>query len=227
MRSSLLSAVSHDLRTPLAGILGAATALRDPGGPASPAARADLLDAICEEAARLERLLTNLLDMTRLESGVQLKREWVPVEELVGSALTRLEEQLAGRRVDVDLAPGLPLASVDPVLLEQVLLNLLDNAAKHTPPGTSLAIAAQAEGQGVRVGVLDRGPGLRPGEEERVFDKFYRGGAGAPGAGLGLAICKAIVEAHGGSISALPRSGGGAEVRFTLPAPSAPPSALP
>jgi two-component system sensor histidine kinase KdpD len=225
MRSSLLSAVSHDLRTPLAAITGAATELRD-GGPAATAAqRGDLIETICEEAERLERLLSNLLDMTRVESGaLQIKREWVPLEEIVGSALTRLEVPLAGRPIEVDLRADLPLLSADPVLLEQVFVNLLENAAKYTPSGSPIAIGAGTRGDAIEIEVADRGPGIPSGHESQIFEKFSRGEhAGIHGVGLGLAICRGIVQAHGGTLTAANRDDGGAVFRITLPIPSAPP----
>lgn len=224
MRSSLLSAVSHDLRTPLASITAAAGMLRDEG--ALPAAtRGELVEAISQEAERLERLVGNLLDMTRLESGaVALKRDWVPLEEMLGSALTRTESRLGARPITVKVAPEVPLLFVDPVLLEQVFVNLLDNAGKHTPPQSEIEVSARVEEGRVLVEVADRGPGLAPGDEARVFEKFARGaGAAAGGAGLGLAICKGIAEVHGGTISALPRPGGGATFRLSLPLPEAVP----
>lgn len=219
MRSSLLSTVSHDLRTPLAAITGAATALKDETGPLSEAQRLELTESICDEAARLERLVANLLDMTKLQSGgIVPKRELIPPEELVGSALTRLDEQLRGREVKVSMEPELPLAHVDPVLLEQVLINLLDNAAKYTPAGTAIEVAVRRHHGGLAFEVSDVGPGLMPGEATKVFDKFYRGThARSGGAGLGLPICKGIVEAHGGQLMAAPRVGGGVTFRFELP----------
>jgi two-component system sensor histidine kinase KdpD len=224
IRSSLLSTVSHDLRTPLASITGAATTLRDPTATLDEGERAELLDSICEEAERLERLVKNLLEMTRIESGgIELSREWMPVEEIIGSALTRLEAKLAGRAVTIDLAPDLPLVPVDPLLLEQVFLNLLENAEKYTPRSSPIEIRAREE-DGVVVEVLDRGPGLPPGAEARVFDKFFRGDAGkSRGAGLGLAIVKGVALAHGGSISAANREGGGAVFRLRLPIVGTPP----
>ena len=219
MRSSLLSAVSHDLRTPLAAITGAVSTLRDESVRLPETQRDELLAAIHEEAGRLERLVANLLDMTRVESGgLRVRREWVPLEELVGAALSRLESVLDTRPVHVSLAPGLPLLSVDPLLFEQVLVNLLENAAKYTPPGSAIDIGGWVEGDGVAVEVRDRGPGIAPGDEQRVFEKFYRGtGTAAVGAGLGLAICKGIVEAHGGTIRVESRAGEGAAFRVTLP----------
>jgi two-component system, OmpR family, sensor histidine kinase KdpD len=219
MRSSLLSAVSHDLRTPLAAITGAASALTG-GAPGLDAERRDeLAETICEESARLERLVGNLLDMTRLASGaVDVKREWVPVEELVGGVLTRLEDALSGREVKTSVAAGLPLLSVDPVLFEQVLVNLVENAIKHTPPGTPIEIGARALPEGVAIEVADRGAGIPAGSEEVIFEKFRRGpGAGSRGFGLGLAICRGIVEAHRGTITVARRDGGGAVFTVFLP----------
>ncbi len=219
MRSSLLSAVSHDLRTPLAAITGAATTLRDESATVPPEERAGLLGAICDEADRMERLVANLLDMTRLESGgLPLKREWVPLEEMVGSVLTRLEKRLVGRPVAVRLPDDLPLLSVDPVLIEQVLLNLLENAAKYTPAESPLDVTARADESSVVFEVADRGPGLPEEAPGRVFEKFYRGPhVGVGGVGLGLPICRGMVEAHGGTITAENRAGGGAVFRVTLP----------
>lgn len=227
MRSSLLSAVSHDLRTPLAAITGAGTMLRDGAVRLSAAQRADLLATITEEAERLERLVSNLLDMTRLESGaVKVKREWVPLEEMVVSALARLESKLEQRPITVEIPGDLPLISVDPVLFEQVFLNLFENVAKYTPAGSPLDVSAREQSGAIVAEVADRGPGLRSGDESRVFEKFFRGsqtnGAGA-GVGLGLAICRAIVESHGGTLSAENREGGGALFRITLPVVSGAP----
>jgi two-component system sensor histidine kinase KdpD len=228
MRSTLLSTVSHDLRTPLAAITGAATALRDDWSRVPEAERRELLDTVCEEADRLERLVGNLLDMTRVEAGgLRVKREWVPLEELVGAALTRVDPRLTGRPVSTALPADLPLVSVDPVLVQQVLVNLLENAAKYTPPGSALELAAEvAEGM-VIVRVADHGPGIAAADRERVFEKFYRGTQAGSGVGLGLAICRGIVEAHGGTIRVESRPGGGALFRIALPvggeAPALPP----
>lgn len=230
MRSSLLSTVSHDLRSPLAAITGAATTLRDADERLGDRQRDEMLDTICEEAERLERLVGNLLDMTRLEAGgLPVKQEWVPLEEVVGSALTRTESALAGRNVTTSLPASLPLLRADPVLLEQAFVNLLENAAKHTPAGTPVEIAARAEKDAVVVEVSDRGPGFSLAEAPRLFEKFVRGtgtreSGAVPGVGLGLAICRGIVEAHGGSVTAKPREGGGATFLVTLPIDaSAPP----
>ncbi len=224
LRSALLSAVSHDLRTPLASITGAATTLRD-GGALDDGTRRELIDAICEEAERLERLVRNLLDMTRLESGaVELRRAWVPVEEVVGGALTRLDRHLAGRRVTTRCAKDLPLVYVDPVLLEQLFVNLVENATKYTPPGSPIEITARLEGDRVGIDVADRGPGIAAGMEERVFERFQRGApGGVPGVGLGLAISRAIAEAHGGALEARNRRSGGARFQVSLPAMGPPP----
>ena len=223
MRSSLLSAVSHDLRTPLASITGAASTLRTQGDRLAPETRGELLESISDEADRLGRLVSNLLDMTRFESGgVELRRDLYPLEEIVGTALQRMERQLEGRAVLTDLSENLPMVFVDDVLLGQVLWNLLENAAKYTPPGTPLELAASEE-DGVVIEVRDRGPGVPVGEEERIFEKFYRAKSdGVRGAGLGLPICRAIVEAHRGTIQALARPGGGSIFRIRLPLNSLP-----
>jgi two-component system, OmpR family, sensor histidine kinase KdpD len=228
MRSSLLSAVSHDLRTPLASITGAATSLRDDENLGAET-REELVESIVDQAERLERLVGNLLDMTRLESGqIALRRDWVPLDEIVGSALTRLENQLGARKVTVSIAADVPLVSVDPVLFEQVFVNLLENAEKYTPAGSPIEIDARSDGERVEINVVDHGPGLPPGAETRVFEKFYRGAhVGVSGAGLGLPICKGITEAHGGTICAETRASGGAGFHITIPLGGTPPSIPP
>ncbi len=229
MRSSLLSAVSHDLRTPLATITGAASSLLIQGGQMSAETRSQLLESIAQEADRLSRLVNNLLEMTRLESGaVELKRDWHPLEEVVGAALTRLDGLLKGRAISTNIPEDLPLLSVDDVLLEQLFLNLLENATRYTPPGTPIRIAARAQNDGVMIEIADSGPGFAPGEEKLIWEKFYRGkGQGARGTGLGLAICRAIAQAHGGSIHAENRAEGGAMIRLWLPLGGKPPEAPP
>jgi two-component system sensor histidine kinase KdpD len=217
LRSSLLSSVSHDLRTPLAAITGAASTLADEGARLSAAERGELVETIGEEAARLERLVANLLDMSRLESGAKLRKEWIPLEEIVGSALRRLDRRLSGRPVRARLPEGPGLVEVDPVLFEQALVNLLENAAKHTPPGTPIDLDARRVEGAIVLEIADRGPGIATGDEHRIFEKFERGGTSAPGAGLGLAICRAIVHAHGGSIAVRGRDGGGAVFSVRLP----------
>jgi two-component system sensor histidine kinase KdpD len=217
LRGTLLSSVSHDLRTPLAAITGAATTLRDQA--VDEGTRRELVEAICEEAERMERLVGNLLDMTRLASGaVAARREWVPVDELVGAALARAEGRLRRHRVQTEIPDGQALVSVDPILVEQLLVNLLENAARHTPPGTEVTIHASGGPGGLDLEVADRGPGVTPGEEERVFERFHRGGRGTgQGAGLGLAIARAIAEVHGGTLRVSGRPGGGASFRLLLP----------
>jgi len=225
MRSSLLSAVSHDLRTPLASITGAATSLRDDTN-LGEASRVELVSSICEEAERLERLVTNLLDMTRLESGaIALKRDWIPLDEVVGSALTRLDAILANRQVQVDIPSEIPLLLVDPVLFEQIFVNLIENACKYTPPGSPLEVRATREQDAVAIEFRDYGPGFPAGCEEKLFEKFYRASHfGVSGAGLGLSICRGITEAHGGSIRAENAAGGGALFHIIVPIGGEPPS---
>lgn len=228
MRAALLSSVSHDLRTPLAVITGTTSSLAQRYAALDDETRRDLAQTAYHEAERLNRLVGNLLDMTRLEAGaIRVEKEWQPLEEVVGAALARLEasigdaDALTTHPVTIELAPDLPLAPIDAVLIEQVLFNLLDNALKYTPPGTPITIRASATARAVTVAVADRGPGLPFGDETRVFDKFYRG-HGAPGTtrgsvGLGLAICRGMIEAHGGKIWAESSPEGGAVFRFTLP----------
>ena len=210
LRNTLLSSVSHDLRTPLAAITGMATALRDAREPRS-VSTTEALDTIVEEAQRLSRILTNLLAITKVESGAEPRRDWIPLEEIVGPALARLETELADRTVTVDVPPTV-LAHVDPILVEQLLQNLIENAAKHTPAGTPIEVRVHREADRAVLEVADRGPGLAPSMHTQVFEKFFRGTAAVPGAGLGLAVCRAIVTAHHGGIDAQPREGGG--VRF-------------
>jgi two-component system sensor histidine kinase KdpD len=227
LRSSLLSAVSHDLRTPLAGIAGAASSLAETADSLPVATQRELLDTICEESKRLSLLVENLLHMTRLTSGtIQVDRHWQPVEEVIGSALQRLDASLSGRAVDVQLDDHLPLGHFDELLVEQALVNLLDNAVKYSDPGTPILITAERSGDGIVIAVSDRGHGLANGDEEQVFTMFYRGAGARPdrrGSGLGLAICQAVVRAHGGTISAGNRSGGGSTFRFTIPPAGQPP----
>ena len=219
LRSALLSSVSHDLRTPLAVITGVTSALLEDEASLSTEERREMLRTAAEEAARLNRLVGNLLAMTRLESGaLQIRRSWHSIEELIGAALHRLDPLREGRPITVVAPPELPLVSVDDVLIEQVLFNLVENALKHAPSPQPIQVLARAGTGEVQVTVRDRGPGLAPGTEDLVFDKFYRGAEGSTaGVGLGLAICRGIVEAHGGRIRAANATGGGAEFTFTLP----------
>src|SRR6266478_4356595 len=228
LRNSLLSSVSHDLRTPLATITGAATTMLDNGAKLDAPTRQGLLESVREEADRLTRLVQNLLEMTRLESGaLQLRKEWHPLEEVIGAALSRLGKELTDRRVDTHVPPDLPLVPIDDVLIEQVLVNLLDNAVKYTPSSSPIRILATSTGEAVTVEVADHGPGLPRGEEDRVFEKFYRGPSNGRGAGLGLAISQGIVNAHGGHIWAQNLPEGGVAFLFTLPLAGKPPASVP
>lgn len=196
---------------------GAATTLLDEGVDAT--TRKELAETIVQEAERLNRLVQNLLDMTRLEAGnLRVGREWQALEEVIGSALARAEKLLGDRVVRTQLPDGLALVPLDPVLVEQVLVNLLENAAKYTPSGSAVEVTAKMRDGEVEIEVADDGPGVAPGEEERVFEKFYRGRSDRAGAGLGPAICKGIVTAHGGRIWVASRDGHkGAAFRSTLP----------
>ena len=226
MRNAILSSVSHDLRTPLATITGAASSLAEEQRELDPAARRELSRSIYREADRLDRLLKNLLDMMRIEAGaVQLSREWHPMDEVVGAALARLEGRLRDHTVNTAFPADLPLVLVDGVLLEQVVINLVENAMKYAPSGSTIDVSASAIDREIVVEVADRGPGIPSGEEARIFDKFYRGRlAREGGVGLGLTICRGIVEAHGGRIWAENRSDGGALFRFSIPLPDQQPS---
>ena len=219
MRSAILSSVSHDLRTPLATITGAASSLLKEGDHYDDTARRQLVQAIYEEGHRLDRLLKNLIDMTRLEAGgLQLKKERHPVEEVIGSALQRLERRLEPHRITTRLPENLSMIPMDAILIEQVFINLLDNAMAYGPPDGAIDISVMPNNGMIVCEIADRGPGVQPGDEQRVFEKFYRGSPKREGGlGLGLTICRGIVEAHGGRIWAENRPGGGAVFRFTLP----------
>jgi two-component system sensor histidine kinase KdpD len=227
MRSALLSSVSHDLRTPLAAITGSASSLLESETLAASAEGRELLQMIYEEANRLNRLVRNLLDMTRLQSGaLEVRREWQPIEEVIGAALGRYARRLEERSVEVVMPDELVAAAIDEVLIEQVLLNLLDNCLRHTDPEAKILVRVRRVPEGVQVTVADDGQGLRPGDEERVFDKFYRGSAaaGRAGTGLGLAVCRGIVEAHGGTIWARNLPEGGVAFSLVLPIEGSPPA---
>jgi two-component system sensor histidine kinase KdpD len=226
LRNSLLSSVSHDLRTPLAVVTGATSSLLDEHGPRDPAVRRELLQTAHEEALRLNRLVRNLLDMTRLEAGaLKVQKEPQPIEEVVGAALDRMEDRLRGREVQTNVPRDLPLVPFDSALIEQVLINLLENATKYTPMGSPIDVTARVRGRWIEIEVADRGPGVDPKNAERVFDKFFRAREGeGGGAGLGLTICRGIVTAHGGRIWVEAREGGGASFRFTLPLQDGAPS---
>jgi two-component system sensor histidine kinase KdpD len=224
LRNSVLTAVSHDLRTPLAALVGLADALK-----LTPLTvpQAEVADAMRRSAQRMSALVGNLLDMARLQAGgAPLNRQWLPLQEVVGSALASLDEVLAGRALAVALPAELPLVALDAVLMERVLVNLLENAAKYG--GSAIGIAARTVGRQIEIDVTDDGPGFPPGREAQLFDKFERGDreSATPGVGLGLAICKAIVEAHGGRISAHNVAAGGACVRIVLPLGTPPKESL-
>ena len=237
LRAALLSSVSHDLRTPLAIITGALTSLSQDDDALDAATRHDLAETARVEANRLNRLLSNLLEMTRLEAGaVRVWKEWQPLEEVVGVAVARVADGedcpglLPGARpLQIDLPPDLPLVPLDGILIEQVLVNLLENAVKYTPPATPITLRARHVDAAIQLAVTDQGPGLAPGDELRVFEKFYRGGADSArgNVGLGLAICKGMVEAHGGRIWATNQPDGGASFTFTLPLDGSPPVMAP
>ena len=225
LRSALLTSISHDLKTPLAAVLGAAGTLRDLAGKLNDEQKADLLATIIEESERLNRFIANLLDMTKLESGAvfpNIARH--DLHEIVGSVLRRAKAMLAYHAVALDLADGLPMLDLDAVLFEQVLFNLLDNAAKYAPAGTTITVASRPDGDFVLLQVLDEGGGIPAADIEHVFEKFYRARKGdrvRAGTGLGLAISRGFVEAMNGTIAAANRPGGrGAVFSARLPVPS-------
>lgn len=226
IRSTLLSSVSHDLKTPLAAIAGASSSLLQ-NPPPPDTSRRELLETISEEAIRLNRLLENILQISRLDAGaVAPVTQWQLLEDIVGSALHRTRSCRTEHPVTVRIEPDVPLILVDGLLIEQVFMNLLENAARYTPAGTPIEIQGRITGSSLEISVADRGPGLVPGTEETIFDRYYRGTNGADagrGSGLGLAICRAIVRLHGGTIRAAQRSGGGAEVVIRLPLAKDPP----
>jgi two-component system sensor histidine kinase KdpD len=229
LRNSLLAALSHDLRTPLAALVGLAESL-ELTKPELSGLQRDTAQAIAEEARRMNALVNNLLDMARIESGdVKLRREWQSVEEVVGSALKAIQPALANKRIEVALPSDLPLVEFDATLIERVLYNLLENAGKYTPAGTVIRIAAEASGDRLLVTVSDNGPGVPQAQREAIFDKFTRGSreSATPGVGLGLAISRAIVEAHRGKIWVEDNAGSGARFCFTLPLGTPPEMPLP
>jgi len=220
----MLSSVSHDLRTPLSAITGAATTLLQQDETLDRLSKRELMQTISEEAEHLNQIIRNVLDMTRLEArAITIKKEWQSLEEIIGVVLNRLSDKLKDRTVSANLPEDLSLIPFDPLLIEQVLMNLLDNALKYTPSGTPIEISATAREGEVVVELGDRGPGIPHGAEERIFEKFVRGSAAGGGIGLGLTICRVIIAAHGGRIGAENRPGGGALFRFTLPLGGEPP----
>ncbi len=220
LRNVMLSSMSHDFRTPLASITGAVTTLIDGAERVDDASRVDLLHAIRDDADLLERQIRNMLDLTKLESGtLQIRRELHPLDEVIGGAMTRAEKLLEGRSIDIAVPTQPPLVAVDALLIEQLLLNLLENAARYSPPGTPIEVRATQCADRVRIEVADRGPGVPRDQRERVFEKFHRVGGSrrTAGAGLGLAICRAIAQLHGGTIRVEDRDGGGASFLVDVP----------
>jgi two-component system sensor histidine kinase KdpD len=215
-RAALLRSVSHDLRTPLAAIRAVASDLR--AGVAYDAeTRTELLDMVCDEAERLDRLVGNLLSLSRIEAGALApERQAVEVGELLQNAVRRLHGLFQQVRVEVAIEPSLPLVDGDYTQLEQVVTNLVENAARHAPPRTAVRVEARTRGSAVEVRVADEGGGVQEWERDRIFEPFRRG-EGSRSSGIGLAICKAVVEAHGGTIAVESTAGGGATFVFTVP----------
>jgi len=229
LRTALFNSISHELRTPLASIIGAVSSLLDAGGIYSDQARRELLETVQEGAARMDRLIGNLLDTARLESGMmKLKKDWCDIEDVVGVALRRVGTFLKGRPLAIHIPADIPLIQADFALLEQVLVNLLDNACKYSPPGSEINITAGLDGAAVQITVADRGKGIPEQFLNKIFDKFYRveQPKSVSGTGLGLAICKGIIEAHGGQIRAGNRPGGGLVISLFIPLGQQPQSRL-
>jgi two-component system sensor histidine kinase KdpD len=220
LKSALLAAVSHDLRTPLAAIKASVTSLLDPGVAWDEETRIEFLHAIDEETDRLTRLVSNLLDLSRVEGGaLRPQKEWYDVAELVGDVAARLAGMAAGHHLRADIPIELPLVRFDYVEIAQVLTNLVENAVKYTPPGATIAISARAADGVVELAVSDTGPGIPAADATRVFERFHRGErtGRVSGLGIGLTISKGLVEAHGGRIWIEPGAGTGTTVRFSLP----------
>ncbi len=219
LRNSLLSSVSHDLRTPLATITGAASTIMEGSTSLTVEKCRDMAAEIFHESERLNRLVGNLLDMTKVQSGnLKVRKEWCPIDEIIGAALSYVDDRLSGRQVRILIPSELPLIPVDSILIQQVLVNLLENALKYTPAGSELVLRASVSDQVAQIEVADRGSGIPPAHIEKIFEKFFREEASdRTGVGLGLAICSGIVEAHGGKIWVENRAGGGAVFKFTLP----------
>lgn len=220
LRSSLLSSISHDLRTPLATITGAASSIVEAGPEIEVSQCKELASEIFVESRRLNRLVGNLLDMTRLESGaLDIHKEPQPVDEIIGSAISYFSDQLETRAVDTEIPDGLPMISGDAVLIQQLLINLMENVLKYTPADSPLLFRAAIDGDFVRIELSDRGPGIPKEMHGQIFQKFVRATTktGAVGAGLGLAICHGITEVHGGKLGVKERPGGGCTFWFTLP----------
>ncbi len=220
IRAALLSSLSHDLKTPLATILGSVTTLRQFSDTLPEPARTDLLRAIEEETRRLNIYVSNLLQMTRLQSGIDVRLEWADPRDILQGAVGRLRQQHPSREILVTADPALALVRSDAILLEQALFNCLDNAAAIAPPGTPIRVALQRRDDGVIFSVEDEGPGVAPAEKERIFEPFQRGAAAAAnGTGLGLAIAKGILQALGGTIGVESPLGAKGGARFWLRIP--------
>ena len=220
IRSALLASISHDLRTPLAIMSGASSSLAERGERMSAEERGALARSVFDQAREMSAHVDKVLQMTRLEAGaIELERDWDSLGEIAGAVLRRLADHAASHRIVVDLADDLPLLRVDAALIDQVLANLLENALRHTPPGTVVQLRAKRAGGEVVVSVEDFGPGLPDEAIERLFEKFHRASTegSTAGMGLGLSICRAIVRLHGGRVWAERISGGGLAFRFTLP----------
>ncbi|MBN1239033.1 MAG: DUF4118 domain-containing protein [Gammaproteobacteria bacterium] len=226
LRTALLSSVSHDLRTPLAAIVGSATSMLDYADAIAPEDARELLEMIRSESERLDRYIQNLLDMTRVDRrDVNVTRDWVDLNDVAAAAVSRLGTALRPFRLRVDVAPDAALVFVHRALVEQLLVNLLDNAAGFSPPGGSISVVARSNGNDIRLDVIDEGPGIPEEDGDRIFEPFYRGtqgDRGRSGTGLGLAISRSVAAAHGGTIAALPMPQGGTRMRVTLPQPRPP-----
>jgi two-component system sensor histidine kinase KdpD len=226
LRNALLSSVSHDLRSPLASMIGSAGTLSSYGDQLPPEERRELLEAILGEGQRLDRYIQNLLDMTKLGHGtLKLNRDWTDVAEIVGASTTRLRKLFPDLKVDIALPTETLLLYVHPALIEQALFNILENAARFSPPNQAVRVVVRPKGEQIQIDVIDRGPGIPEDERARIFDMFYsvsRGDRAPQGTGLGLAICRGMIGAHGGSVEALPGDGVGTTIRITLPLPAPP-----
>jgi two-component system sensor histidine kinase KdpD len=221
LRSSLLSAVSHDLRTPLAAIVGAGTELLQDGARLEPAARDGLAETIVEEAERLDQLVTNLLELAKLDGGaIEIRKRPEPLDEIVEVSLARFHGRLGSRPIRAHVPHEVPMVPVDGVLIQHVLINLLENALRYSPEPSPIDVEVSRSERDILLHVRDHGPGVDDAEAERLFERFYRGRAGSTrdgGVGLGLTICRAIVEAHGGRITIGNHPEGGAIVEVSLP----------
>ena len=225
LHTTLLNSISHELRTPIATITGAISILRNHFNTTAETTRQALFDDVSDAANRLNHLVANLLDMSRLDAGrLQLKLDWCMINDVVGVAVQRLQPKLGQHPLTIDTPPDLPLVQMDFVLMEQVLINLLHNTATYTPAGTAIEISARLARGWLTLTIADRGPGIPADQLEKIFDKFYRvPGTATGGTGLGLSICRGLVAAHGGELSAANRDGGGVAFTIKLPAALAPP----